>query len=84
MWSAPAVGRVGVVGVVEVDVLSGEMDISPEAKAEFQRRAQELAAGLPAYRPRETPAAYLAGHVSSTHRPGRPVGDPLDLLSDPS
>jgi hypothetical protein len=80
-WSAPPVGRIGLVGIVEVDVLSGEMDISSQRKAEFIQRAQHLASELSSYRPQETPAAYLAQHVIPTHQPGRPPGNPRDLLS---
>lgn len=83
-WSAPHVGHVGIVGSVEVGVLSGEMDSSAQRKAEFIQRAQELAAGLPPYQPREAPVAYLANHVVPTHQPGRPPGNPRDLLSTSS
>jgi hypothetical protein len=78
------VGHVGIVGSVEVDVLSGEMDNSAQRKAELMQRAQELAAGLTPYQLREAPAAYLANHVAPTHQPGRPPGNPRDLLSTSS
>jgi hypothetical protein len=83
-WSTPHAGRVGAVGSVEVDVLSGEMDRSAPRKAELIQRAGDLASALPPYQPRETPPAYVARPVVPTHRPGRPSGDPRDLLSTPS
>ena len=83
-WSAPHVGHVGIVGNIEVDVLSGDMDRSEQRKAELIQRAQELAAGLPPYQLREAPAAYLASQMAPTHKPGRPPGDPRDLLSTSS
>jgi hypothetical protein len=83
-WSAPHVGHVGIVGSVAVDVLSGEMDDSAQRKAEFIQRAQDLAAGLPPYQPREAPAHYLASQVAPTHKPGRPPGNPRDLLATSS
>ena len=83
-WSAPHVGHVGIVGSVEVDVLNSEMDRSAQRIAELVTRAQGLAAGLPPYQPRQAPAAYLATHVTPTHQPGRPPGNPRDLLSTSS
>lgn len=83
-WSAPHIGHVGTVGNVEVDVLSGEMDNTAQRKAELMQRAQELAARLPPYQPREAPTAYLASHVAPTHKPGQPPGDPRDLLATSS
>jgi hypothetical protein len=80
-WSTPHAGRMGMVGNVEVDVLSGEMDSLAQRKTELIQRAQELATGLPAYQPREVPVAYLAKQGVATHKPGRPSGNPRDLLS---
>jgi hypothetical protein len=79
-WNTPS-GRAGIVGSVEVDVLSGELDSAAQRKAEFIQRAQDLAAGLPPYQPRETPVAHVATHVVPTHQPGRPSGNPQNLLS---
>lgn len=80
-WSASHAGRVGIVGTVEVDVLSGEIVNSSQCKAELIQRAQELASELPPYQSRETPVAYLAKQVVPTHQPGRPTGNPRNLLS---
>ncbi len=63
-FSSPDVGRVGVVGTVEVDVNTGVMNNTPECKAEIERCAEELAARLPPYQPRsEIPVEYLAKNV---------------------
>jgi hypothetical protein len=37
-----------VVGAVDVDIETGEMDNSPGCKAEIEHRAEEIAARLPA------------------------------------
>jgi hypothetical protein len=70
IWQVPAwigfpyVGRVGTVGMIEVDVETGEMNNTPERQAELQRRAKELAAQLPSYQPKsEASAEYLAKNV---------------------
>lgn len=52
-WSAPHVGRVGFVGVVEVNVLNGTMDNSLQRRAELLQRAEALAAELPPYQPQQ-------------------------------
>lgn len=83
-WSTPHVGRVGIVGSIEVDVLSGEMDGSDQRKTALLQRTQELANELPPFQPRETPVAYQAKQIAPTHQPGRPSGNPHDLLSTSS
>ena len=69
----PGVGRAGVVGLVEVDVETGEMNNTPECKAEIERCAKAIAAHLPPYRPRqEVPSEYLAKdipHLSEAEQP---------------
>lgn len=63
-FSSPGIGQVGLVGTVDVDVDTGAMNNTPECKAEIVRRAEELAARLPPYQPRDTtPAEYLAKNV---------------------
>ena len=63
-FSAPDVGQVGVVGIVEVDVNTGAMNNTPACKAEIERCAEEWAARLPPYQPKgEAPAVYLAKNV---------------------
>ena len=83
-WSAPHAGRVGTIGTVEVDVLSGEMDTSSQRKAELIQRAQELAIRLPTYQVQNTPMGNLAKNTLPTHQPGKPPGNPRDLLSNSS
>ena len=70
IWRVPAwigfpdVGRVGIVGTVEVDVETGELNNTPECQAEIERRAEELSTRLPPYRPKgEIPAKYLAKDI---------------------
>jgi hypothetical protein len=82
--NVPHIGRVGIVGIVEVDVLSGEMDISSQRKRELIQRAEQLASELPPYQPGETPVEFLVTHVVPTRQPGRPFGDPCDLPSKSS
>ncbi len=53
------------VGAVDVDVSTGAMNNTPECKTEIERRAEELAAQQPPYRPKgEVPEKYLAKNVS--------------------
>ena len=70
VWRVPAwigfphMGRVGVVGMVDVDVTTGVMNNSPECKAEIERRAEELAARQPPYQPKgEVPEEFLPKHI---------------------
>ena len=66
--TAPHVGRVGEVGVVHVDVQTGEMDNTPECVSELQQRGLELSKTLPPYKPRgEAPAEYLIKDMQPTH-----------------
>ena len=62
-FSSPDVGRVGVVGTVEVDVTTGAMNNSLECKAQLERGAQQLAARLPPYQPKAARPEYLAKNV---------------------
>lgn len=52
VFSRPGAGRVGIVGAVEVNVTSGEMNASLENKAAIERQAEELVAHLPPYQPK--------------------------------
>jgi hypothetical protein len=83
-WSAPPVGRVGYVGNVDVDVLSGEIIGPAECKAELIQYAQDLASGLPAFQLREPSPAYLVTSLMPTHQPGRPNNNPYDLITKSS
>jgi hypothetical protein len=62
--SAPGTGRVGVVGVVEVDVATGEMNVIPELKAAIEAQAEALAKRLSPYQPKDpVPAKYRPNHI---------------------
>lgn len=70
VWRVPAslgmphLGQVGIVGMIDVDVETGEMTNILECKAEIERCAEELAGRLPPYHPRtETPPEHIATHV---------------------
>ena len=61
VFTAPHVGSVGIVGTVEVDVQTGQMNNSIECKVLIEHCAQELAASLPPYPARrEVPTQYWA------------------------
>lgn len=80
VFTAPHVGSVGVVGTVEVDVQTGEMNNTPECKALIERCAQELAARLPPYPARrEVPAQYWAKDKLSTRTPEKASNATLDF-----
>ena len=64
VFSAPGAGRVGVVGFVEVDVVTGEMDVTPELKANIEQQAETLADRLPPYQPQgPVPEKYRPKHI---------------------
>jgi hypothetical protein len=70
VWRVPAVfcvpdlGRVGVVGTVEVDVDAGTMAIPPDLGTELERKAEELAERLPPYQPKgPVPEKYRPRHI---------------------
>ena len=58
----PSLGRVGVVGAVEVDVETGEMKNLSECRQEIERHLEELRLHLPTHKPvvRELPVDYIA------------------------
>jgi len=72
VWRVPAVftsspvGRVGVVGYVDVDVSTGEMNNTPERGTQFMVCAQEMAAKLPPYQPGrlKVPEQYIPKDVA--------------------
>ena len=62
--SSPGVGRVGVVGVIEVDVMTGVMDTSPGQKTAIERQAEALISHLPPFQPKGTvPARFRPPHL---------------------
>jgi hypothetical protein len=75
VWRVPAVfrvpdlGRVGVVGTVDVEVGSGVITIPPKLGTKLERKAEELAERLPPYRPHaEVPEAYRPKHIPPAPR----------------
>ena len=66
--TAPHVGKVGEVGVVHVNVETGEMDNGPERIDELQKNGAALGNRLPIYTPRSTDSPdYLATDLQPTH-----------------
>lgn len=71
VWRVPAwigfphTGRAGVVGAVDVDVETGEMNNLAEHKLEIKQNLEKLKPNLPPYKPRspEEGSAYLAKNV---------------------
>jgi hypothetical protein len=50
--------------MVDVDVSTGVMNNTPQCKADIERRAKEVAARQPPYRPKDkVPEQYLAENV---------------------
>ena len=80
-FTAPHVGRVGKVGDVDIDAETGEIYNIRKAKAAILCCARGLAKNLPPFRVREVPEEYLAQNLQPTHQPGRPSGNPLDLIT---
>jgi hypothetical protein len=64
VFSAPGAGRVGVVGLIEVDVTTGEMNVTSELKAAIENQAEALAERLPPYQPKgPVPEKYRPKHI---------------------
>lgn len=87
VWAVPVIltashlGEVGRVGVIEVDVATGEMNTTTSLKEALVGQARILADTMPPYRPRTTtPETTLAAELQPTHPSGQPGGSPLDLL----
>ncbi len=80
VWRVPAwigfphTGRAGVVGTVDVDVETGQMDNSPACQATIEAEAQRLAERQPPYHLKEVPADYLTTTV--------PPAPQVDILED--
>ena len=80
IFTAPHVGHVGVVGSVEVDAQTGLIDKEPTNVTAMLRAAKKMGKTLPPFKLLELPPGYLATQVQPTHQPGRPTGDPHDLI----
>jgi len=64
-FSAPQVGQVGVVGMVDVDVATGEIYNVARCKKAIERCATQLATRLPPYQPLQAiPATCILQHLS--------------------
>lgn len=85
VFSVPDVGRVGVVGCIEVDVTTGEMDMTPDLKAAIEDQAETLAQRLPPYQPKgPVPEKYRPKHIPPAPQiifdeEGLPIVVPADL-----
>jgi hypothetical protein len=64
VFRAPDLGRVGVVGIIEVEVNSGVMTLPSDLGPELERKAEELAERLPPYQPKgPAPEKYRPQHL---------------------
>jgi hypothetical protein len=62
--SFPDIGRAGDVGTVDVDVMTGKMNNTPERKAAIEHCAEEVALRQPPYKPKsEVPPAFIPKDV---------------------
>jgi hypothetical protein len=66
--TTPDLGAVGELGVVHVDVKTGQMDSNDECAQILRQAARKIGERLPPYQPRKTvPTEYLANHLTPTH-----------------
>ena len=81
--TASHVGTVGQVGSVDVDVITGDMDISNERKLEMGERAAEYVKHYPPYTPMTSvPEKYLPKTVSFVLATEPPDDDYSDRSND--
>lgn len=74
VWRVPAwigfphVGRVGIIGAVDIDVETGEMNNLPACKVALKQNLANLEHRMPPYKPKSLDAdsAYLANNVAPT------------------
>ncbi len=85
LWRVPAIltathlGDVGVVGHVDVEVVTGKMSESTARAALILNSARKLAAAMPPYTPRDdSPADYLV--LDMKPNIAAPTGNPLTIL----
>lgn len=81
--TTPDLGAVGEVGIVHVDVKTGQMDNSDECALLLRQAARKIGERLPPYQPRkEVPPEYLANHLTPTHwHPGVQQSETTLLVS---
>jgi len=84
-WRIPAIltathlGDVGIVGQVDVDVVTGKIRDKVRTAEIILASAKKLAATMPAYRPKsDPPAEFLAADLKPTV--ASPTGNPLEVL----
>ncbi len=64
VFSSPGASQVGVVGTVEVNVTTGEMNATSAHKAALERQAVAMAEHLPPYQPKgSVPEKYRPQHL---------------------
>lgn len=86
VFTAPGSGQAGVVGAIEVDVATGEMNTTPERKADIEHQAEEIAKRLPPYQPKgPVPEKYRPKHIPPAPKivfdeKGLPVVVPANAL----
>jgi hypothetical protein len=81
-FSAPQVGRVGVVGMVDVDVSSGKLYNTAECKRAIEQCAAELASRLPSYQPLlAIPAISISQHLSPAPILVLPDEEPIHVIA---
>ncbi len=86
VWRVPAIltaahiGQVGVIGTIEVDADSGDMDATEAHKHTILQEASVLVDKLPPYQPRTTmPLQYLAKDREPTIT--QPEGNPRAIIA---
>lgn len=75
VYTVPHFGEVGRVGMIEVDILTGEMDKTPEKHDELRQAAKALAQTVPPFQPIQVPAEYVvpAPTPTVTQQMGNPM-----------
>lgn len=82
VFTAPHVGAVGVVGTIEVDVQTGQMNNTPDCKALIEQCAQKLATRLPPYPDRrEVSIQYWAKDKLATRTSDKAANPILDFTN---
>jgi hypothetical protein len=79
--TAPHLGQVGVAGTVDVNVQTGNMEITPEHKEQILEGARRLAQKMPPYVQREADS-LLATYIAADQEPTvhRPSGTPREII----
>lgn len=67
-FSAPGYGKLGTVGVVDVDVQTGNLLDLIACKAIIEQSADRLASQLPAFQPFSPAPEFIPSHIPSAAR----------------